>query len=448
MTPRVRTALGALGAVAVCAYLLFLRVHDLDESFAMLGEQIRDWEAVQGSVHDLPLAGPRSLNSGIAIGPAYYAFLWASRVALAPAIGVFPHSGGWAISLLQTAADLALLIALWRRLDSWPAATAIVLVAGSAPLDVGLTAAIWNPPLAVACTKLAMACLFWKQPASSMTSAGAVAFAWLAVQMHASAIIIALPITVWAVYAAANDVWRLAGIIGVLTVSVALVCLPYLVEPVGRTSPLGASVAAVAGDPLGHLRIGPSVIAILRALDAILSPPFRAGWLGWMIPVGAILVVIARPRSPLALGSAGVLLAAVAICSVWQGALGQDYWFLVLAPAAGIALVAPIAITIAAPLRHWMAGALLAAIVAVQPARAEVAWTRYRLPAYGPLWRGAAAASQGPPIRRLTAAFDVPAGMDPAFLFTLAGGRFEPDTALIAEIRPDGTVIHRLVDER
>lgn len=443
MNPRSQRRLGVIRSVAICAWLLFVRVHDIDNSFWMLDDQIRDWGMIQRAFGDLPLSGPRSPNSGVDIGPAYYWFLWASRELLEPLFGNFPHTGGWAISLLQTIGDFTLLIALWRHLDSWPVAAAIVLLVGSAPLDAGLTATVWNPPISVAFVKLATASLLWQQPTSTATSATSIACAWLAVQMHPSAIVVALPITLWLVYAAAaTGGLRQLTVCGlVFGCSLSLVFLPFFFNPMDRTTGVAASLSSVVRDPLGHHRVGDSAAAILHALDAILANPFDRGWLGWAIVIGACVLLVRRPLSSLSLCSAAVIAMSVAVFSLWQGDLSQVYRFLVVAPAGAICLLAPIAM-LKRRYRQWTAYALLGLIAVFLPARAEVTWTIYRLPAYGPLSRGAtAAAASGHAIRGIKADFAIPPGMDPLFLFALAGGRLEAtSSSKIVVIHADGSV--------
>ena len=443
-------AAGVVGALAVCGYLLFIRVYDLDENFWLLSEQVRDWAPTQRPFADLPLAGPRSLNSGADIGPAYYWFLWLSHAALAPVLGSFPHTGGWAISLLHAAADVLLLVALWKRLQSWPLAAAIVLLVGSSPYDVGLTSTIWNPPVASGLAKLATAAMLWNESLSTMTSVLAIVCAWLAVQMHLTALVIAVPFTLWVAYAAGSSksLHRMALCAVALVASVALVAVPYAINPVAREGAgVSASISRVAADPFDRIRVIDSAAAAGRALDLILATPLNQGWLGWVIAAGAIAFVVTTPLSALSVCTFGVLAATVALFSLWQGAFGEYYWFLVIAPAAAVCAFGPVAL-LAPRRRTLIGGLLLGAFVLLQPARVDFAWgTAFRLPAYGALRRGAVAvAASRQPVRDLTAAFAIPSGVDPAFLLQLAGGHLDPASPLTATIQTDGSV--RIAEDR
>jgi hypothetical protein len=430
----------------ICGYLLFFRVHDLDESFWLLGEQVRDWKPTQQPFTALPLAGPRSLNSGADIGPAYYWFLWLAHAVLAPLLGSFPHTGGWAISLLHTVADFALLIALWRRFESWALAAAAVILFGSSPYDAGLTATIWNPPIAAGFIKLATAFLLLRETPSTLRSMLAIVCSWLAVQMHLTALVAAVPITLWVAYTAGSsaNVRRMTACATALAISLALVVLPYALNPIPREGGVGGSLTAVLNDPFGRIRLVESAAAVGRGLDLILATPLNYGWLEWMVAAGALAILVKTPLSALTACSVAVLATTVALFSLWQGNFGEYYWFLVIAPAGAIACVQPLAWT-KAPYRHAIGGILLIAVFLLQPARTEFAWgSAFRLPAYGPLRRGAATvAASGQPVRNITADFAVPSGVDPVFLLHLAGGRLEPTSRLIAVIEADGRIRYR-----
>jgi hypothetical protein len=108
---------------------LGVRIYDVENTFALLGEQVRDWSVAQRSLDNLPWIGPRSVNSGLDIGPVYHQFLWLARVLVGPFADNLPHAGAWAISALQSLGDVALFIALSRVLENGGLAAAIVPVA-------------------------------------------------------------------------------------------------------------------------------------------------------------------------------------------------------------------------------------------------------------------------------------------------------------------------------
>jgi hypothetical protein len=434
-----------LGAVACCSYVMFFRIHDVDQSFAMLSEQIRDWSMAQRAWSDLPIGGPRSLNSGVDIGPAYYWFLWAARAVMSPVWGDFPHTGALAIALLQTLADFVLFLAIWRRLG-WILAAVVVLAAGSSPYDAGLSASVWNPPVAVAFSKFALGAVLWHASVTTTTSVVAVVCAWLAVQMHVSAIVIAAAITAWVSWAAlrARDGTRVTAIGAALAASIAVIALPYYLHPLDPSSGgVARSLSEVIGDPVGRVRVVASAMAVGRAADTFLFAPWASGWSA-LVLLAAAAAVVAMRRDAVAVATTGVLATATAVYSLWQGDFTELYWFAVLIPSAALCLMAPVA---SLPMR-WrtpMAAAVLVIIATAQPARATMAWTRFRLPEYGPLLEGArSAAGSNRPIRELRVAFAVPQGMDPLYLFSIAGGRLDAGCDTIAVIQRDGTVAYHI----
>ena len=178
--PRARIAIAA----AFFIYVLLIRTYDITSTFLMLGDQIRDWTIALGSWRDLPLTGPPSVAGGRTLGPVYYWLLWLGRVIIGPFTDNLPHAGGIIVALLQTIGDTWLLWVLMTRLPiALALATSLFVV--SAPFDLGLSAVIWNPPVAAALAKMAMALVLTlgKEPARWRVAITA-AVAWLAVQAH------------------------------------------------------------------------------------------------------------------------------------------------------------------------------------------------------------------------------------------------------------------------
>jgi hypothetical protein len=100
--------------------------------------------------------GPSSVG-GTKLGPAFVWILWAVRHAVGTWTDNLPHAGGIGLSIIQSAADAVLLVAIWKRFASLPLALAVTLLVATAPYDMALTATIWNPPLAVALVKMTIA---------------------------------------------------------------------------------------------------------------------------------------------------------------------------------------------------------------------------------------------------------------------------------------------------
>ena len=164
----------------LCLGLTVVRTHGISQSFWLHGDQIRDWAIALGPWHDLPLSGTPSTVGGRATGPVFYWTLWLIRIVVGPATGNLPHAGGIGLSIIQSLADGVLLMAIWSRLGSLVLALAIVLAGATSPFDLALSATIWNPPLAVALVKLAMAAVLAAGPRPSRWRALSVTAARLA----------------------------------------------------------------------------------------------------------------------------------------------------------------------------------------------------------------------------------------------------------------------------
>jgi hypothetical protein len=122
----------------------------------------------------------------------------------------------------------------------------------------------------------------------------------------------------------------------------------------------------------------------------------------------------------------------------------SDYWYLMLAPSAAVAVAG--AMSALAPGRRWRAAAgwlALAVMLAVQPARFEYSRAIGRLPHYGALVKGSQRIlASGVRPRAITAAFPLET-TDPAFIFTVLGGVLDPRSGTEAEILPGGGVVYR-----
>jgi hypothetical protein len=190
---RVSSAFGFLTAIALFAYVLWFRTHDITQSFGLAGDQLRDWQVALRAFSELPLTGVSSTAGGNTIGPAYYWILWGIARVIGPFTGYLPHAGGIGISALQSLADALLFLALSARLQSWLAALLIVLIVATSGYDATLSSTIWNPPVAVAFVKMALAALLWERTRTWRTTVAAIAASWIAVHCHTTGILVAAP---------------------------------------------------------------------------------------------------------------------------------------------------------------------------------------------------------------------------------------------------------------
>src|SRR5437762_377495 len=181
--------------LVVFAYLAILRTWNITETFGMLGDQILYWRIALRPWRDLPLGGGPSSVGGTTLGPAFMWTMWVIRQVVGPWTRNLPHAGGIGLSLIQSAADVLLLAAVWKRFGSLALALAVTLAVATAPLEMSLSATIWNPPLALAFVKMTMALvLLGDREKSLWWSVGSTATAVLAVQCHSSAVFVAAPV--------------------------------------------------------------------------------------------------------------------------------------------------------------------------------------------------------------------------------------------------------------
>jgi hypothetical protein len=439
-----------LVAASLFSLLLLIRTRQIAESFWLLGDQILYWNIALGSWQDLPLGGGPSSVGGTTLGPVFTWLLWACRVTIGAWTDNLPHAGGIGICGLQSAADALLLLALWRERRPLALAAAAVLLVATAPYDMALTATIWNPPVAEAFVKAALALtLLGRDRWSPGWAAAATAMATLAVQAHSSAIFVAVPLVASFV---ARDLWmggwrggRRAALAAAAVILV--VEVPFLINLAGNlfaATPASVAPATVVQNvvvTIAHperLRLADAYGAVARAFDFVLLRGIAAEQAGRLLAVILGLALIGARRDLLC-AAASVFPIAFAIggMAFWQQ--GYDhYWFLTLMPAAGVA-VALAASAVPMP-GTWTGGLLLAAMLFDQPARIGEAMTIHRLPAYGPLVRASRELLQrSPEVSAIEVQFPLPPSTSRDVVYRILGGRMAA-FAPRAVIGPTGTV--------
>jgi hypothetical protein len=445
--PRQWLSARALVPVAVFAYLLFARTRQITETFVLLGDQILYWRMALGPFSELPLVGPSSVG-GTTLGPAFIWIVWLSRVVIGPFAENLPHAGGIGVALIQSAADTLLLIALWKRTASAILALAAVGLVATGPLDLALSATIWNPPVAVAFVKMTMALLLLEGGSRSIWwGLAATVTAMLAVQAHSSAVFVAAPVVAsFTVRELAARRWRDAWQRARATLAViAIVELPYFVHLVvnrpERVAPsrviegLTASFTGGAG-----FRLRESFQAVSSAIGFILLSPASFRWFGLFLIV-SLGVAAYRLRRDMTLLAGVVAPAALAIFgfATWQLSF-DTYWFLTIAPPAAVAIA--LAVTAWRPAAPAIAAVVLAAVVLAQPARLAASMASHRVPEYGALLRGTRdIRSRTAEIGAIHTEFPLPPTADREFMYTILGGRISPDAGFTATIRPSGEVV-------
>ena len=433
--------------LVLCAYLVFIRTIDISRTFWLFGDQTLYWRIALGPWRELPIGGGPSQLGGTTIGPIFCWTLWALRHLIGPWTDNLPHAGGIGLSLVQSAADAFLFAAIWNRFTSLPLAAAVVIFAASAPYDMALTATIWNPPLAVAFAKTAIACvLFGGRARSTGWTVGATGAAVLAVQAHSSGLFFAAPVVAsFTLRELLDRQWTRAARIALLTTATVLVLeLPYLadrlMQPDKVTRPVAVadSVTYTLAHP-ASLHPVASFQALSEAMAFILLRPWSFSWMSLLLVAGAAICLY-RVRDDVTLAGVTVLPLAAAVVgfSFWQGQY-DHYWYLVMVPSASLTLA--LAATAWRPAATAVSATLAILALLVQPARVADAQTIHRLPEYEPLVRGAHGIRRyTPEVRTIATAFELPRGVDPTFLYGVLGGQLNADARFDATIDRSGHV--------
>jgi hypothetical protein len=434
-------------------YLVFVRTTGLADNFWIYADQIRDWQIALRSFSDLPLVGPPSLAGGNTAGPSYYWLLWLIAQTIGPFVGDLPHAGGLGVATLQSGADVLLFHALARRLSPWVAAIVVLTVATATP-DVAVSSTIWNPPVAIALAKtgIALAMMFGVERPVAL---GVVtALLWLAVQAHTTALPIAMAVIGYGLVARlerSRAIQAVTGRLAIVAVVIAVLQIPWLVHrttvaDAPASTPMGASVAAVIRDPVAALRPLDSVRSLSRAIHANTDSGAPEEIVAAVVVVGAA-ILLWRSRDGLVKAIAvGPLVAAVALYAVWQGSLAENYWYLALSTPAAICAVGWIS-AVGLRVGQSIALSLLALVAARHLATIEPTERPLRTPIYGALVKGSRAiVAAGYPVRDIRTTFKMPEGTDPAYVYSLLGGRLDVVTNTRALVGSNGRVEFITID--
>jgi hypothetical protein len=455
-----RSARVALAAVFFL-YVLAMRTFDVATTFLMLGEQTRDWTIALGGITDLPLVGAPSTAGGRGFGPAYYWLLWLGRVTIGPFMDNLPHAGGITVALLQSIGDAWLFLALSRRVP-WGLALATCLLIASGPFDIAISSVIWNPPVAAALVKMAIASALTLTPASPLWHTGmTAALAWMAVQAHLSAIFVAAPLLLGVaaqpllrkrepspfVHEAPDGGWsarfsQSLRFVGIMVASIAVLSVPFIIsllsEPSAPAGP-GGAIANITSGQSWRPFFGLDVVTGVTGNLFMPMPDTFKFWIPAVI-AGAIVIAVYR-RDPIVVGaSIGGIATASLIFATWTKNY-DGYWFLTMIPA----LVLTFGMTVAAipwrPAVQVIGIALLLWIGSWQPARIEASKRFFEYPQYEPMVRASRELiAQTPAVRGIRVTFDVHPTMDKQFIYTILGGRIDPTALYTAVINPDGSV--------
>ena len=437
--------------VGLFAYVFWFRVHGLAEDFVLMGDQIQAWDIALRGAASLPLGGVASSAGGATVGPAYYWILWSIARLVGPAFDYLPHAGGLGISMLQSLADIVLAWALTRRTGSLTVAFAVVLLQASSVRDAVFSSTIWNPPVAEALLKLAIAGVLVDGGRSRAAAAFIALTAWVAVHCHTTGVLVAAPLLAWTAIVPILEGQRRAGVVraAVIGAVVAVLQVPWAVNAMavgarGHTQ-VGENLLKVVESPSTALRPLASASALSTNLEELLATPVAVPFFGVaLVAGGGLLIALARDRR-LAICGPVPLLASVAAFALWQGANFAQYWYVVCLPSAAITLLAWVGFVPSSAKR--VAGLLvLTAVVAIQPARFSLVRATAPYPGYGAMVRGCRQiVADDRPLATVVAPGPLMTAVNPVWLCSILNIRLESDATDVAviDLAAGGTVSYQ-----
>ena len=433
-----------------------VRVWDISRHFWMLGDQIRDWGIALGPFTSLPLVGPPTHVGGYTIGPAFYWILWAIRVTFGPWFDNLPHGGGIGQAVLQSGADVLLLLAVWRRSRSAPLALAAAVLVVTASFDLCLSAVVWNPMVGLLLAKTAMALVLLEWPrGSALRTALTAAAAWAAVHAYTGAIFVTGGVFLALLLdPISRGEWAAARRnLGLVALVVALLQLPLLVHQLTASPTEAPAMAAVTGS-VGAILSGSarplfatSAAGYATAFSFIQIAPWHADWAPWLLVACGLVLAVRHRRDPALLAVTIVpQVGAVAGYAFFLSGLDNYYYYSLMPPAVLTLLLGATAALPARAVR--VAGvAVLVLAVAMVPGRLRFAATLHHMPEYAALVQGSRTiAKRRQPMRAIHTAFALPESSDSEFLYTILGGRFDDHSPWVGVIAADGSVSYQKLE--
>lgn len=442
----------ALGVLALCvvAVPFVVRTHGIARDFWLMGDQIRDWDLVQSSFADLPVTGTPRSGGGHHVGPAYYHFLWLSRITLGPLLGNLPHVGGITVTLVDVMATFALAVALWRIGVPFLVVLALGVLSVSNPYPAALARAAWNPLLALAFSNLGLALYLARRESWSLAHQLLLAaLCWTAIEMHVAAFPLTLVLVVLGVARAPGDGARgrlcaLAGsalVVGVLELPLLLAGLP---ADAGAESSLSRSLARVMADPVVALSARGLRFVFAGGAELLLANTGLSPLGGTMLLCAAVALgaraLLLRRDVELALAAYAPLLIATAAFTIFDREL-NTYWLIPLLGAYLLVLALPFTLLRERSRQVGVGAACMIVVMAILPTRWAQFRHQHRYAWYATVVRAASEiARQGIEVRALVGPADGIRPTRSSPLVRWQGGILAPEASLEARVSGNGKV--------
>ncbi len=390
--------------LALLVYPLFLRVDDIAQDFWLMDDQVRDWERVQVPFAGLPRVGTERTGGGHHLGPAYYWWLWLTRVSIGPLCDNLPHAAGISVSALCSLSLFLLGAALYA--DGVPLALVlgVGLLLATCPYEAALSRAGWNPSFSYALVNFSLAGFVrWRRRLVGPRIALLCALAWMAVQAHLGAVAWAAALATLVV----ADGWthgrsNVVRAVAILLAVVAALQVPWLVE--GYRAPGLEPARTLLGASLETALARPSTLVSLSGVRFVLgagagllfaATPISAGLGGAVIALSLVASfahgIADRARAQLAAAAILPACFAGAAFTLVQQEL-QSYWLIPILGTIAFACVLGWQRICAAAPGSWMRwsalGAPLVVAVLSQPTRWGAYAVDHRYPSYAAVVRG------------------------------------------------------------
>ena len=447
-----RPVVGGGVSLLLAWYAFYFRTNGIGDHLWFMGDQQRDWMAVQGRFTELPTVGTPIATGGVSLGPIFYWVLWGVGRVLSPLLGDLPHVGAIGLVALRSVTDGLLAWALLRRGLPVLAVVGILLVLVSSPFDGALASTIWNPGVAVTFVNLTVALLLLTMTRSlAYWQVGILAAtAWIGVQAHTPAIFVAVAVFLYLLWAAdrrGRPGWIAALHASVVIGLVVLVLqLPFLwsegmaSDVDGAPGMLAAGVGRLVSDP-ASIALGKSVRFLIEGTERLFVSPARLPGLGVWLVVGFGMTAYFWRRD--------VDLLAVSVLPVGLAWFGYGlvefdtdaYWLLSLAAPLGLALLGGLARVAPPPVASLLVVGLLVTAAAAQPGRWREFDGLFKAPQYGAIvatLRGVVA--EGRAVSAVVGGDDAADAVNPQLLFSLIGGRLS-DEGVVLEVTRTGALV-------
>ena len=433
--------------LVLAGYGLTFRALGIEEHFWFMGDQQRDWLAVQGDFTQLPTVGTPTVTGGVSWGPIFYWVLWFIKQLLTPIFDTAPHTGAIGLVILRAVSDALLTGSLLRRGLPVLTVAGIGLMLVSAPFDAALAVTIWNPGLAVTLVNVAIAVVLWShpRPLTLRTVIFITTTIWLAVQSHTPAIFAAAPVLLYLPWAVRprDRVNHHAVARALLAIGTTIIILQLPYAMTDRDALGTSNIIGLVEDGINQFLSAPLAVLVDKSgrflvdgLDRLFVTPVQLPLLWLWFLISLVITVIAWRRS------LDLLVVSVfPVACAWTGCSLLDlpldtYWLLSLSTPLALAILGGAGRIPPRLTTSLLTAGLLLTITVAQPYRWRESNSLFKAPQYGAIVETLRElVDNDHRIADVLGADDDARAVNPALLFQLLGGNFTVEGDVVALTR-------------